>query len=53
MIYSHKIVLGQVTAKQNLLKDESLYSSNSGIYIGDRSHQHLKDFIFTTHNVVL
>ncbi|KAH9754808.1 cysteine-rich receptor-like protein kinase 8 [Citrus sinensis] len=33
-----------------LLEEETLYSSNGGIYNGDRPHQHLEDYIFTTHN---
>ena len=47
MGYSYKIVRGQVTAQQDLLKVETLSSSNSRIYIGDRPFQHIEDSIFT------
>ena len=53
MRYSHKIVRGQVDAQQDLLKDETLYSSNGRIYISDRPNQYIEDSIFTTHNVGL
>ena len=42
MRYSHKIVRGQVTTQQNLLEEETIYSSNGGIYIGDQPYNTLK-----------
>ena len=39
MGYSYKIVRGQNAAQQDLLKKETLYPSNSGIYISDWLHQ--------------
>ena len=48
---TYKIVRGQVIIQQNLLEEETLYSSNSGIYNGDRPHQHLENSSFTTNNI--